>query len=322
MVLRSDWEMRVLCSIARAPRSCRVTSRRSKVHFSDVHSVPQASTPLPTDLSLILHLSLHRHLNLGRSSNTLLISWRTLLGKEQSHYLDGTMSTQSTRQLGFLDIPAEIRIDVYHRVFTNLEPIPCYSLYGAGGPRTFFVNSSAQLLWCCKTIYMEARTMLFDLNKFELSKPGDLALLQNLAGPYVSRITWLSFKLPAQIDTATVNRLQSFESLNYVSLIGWSEYRCSRISKRGVERFAVRDIDWFHSGLSELLEDRPEVECQLVALASTETGPHHDLTHLIGDRSFMIVEFDFIIAEHDQSRPRPVFYKAYRDGKEHGIAPE
>ena len=169
--------------------------------------------------------------------------------------------------MGSLDLASEIRIVVYHEISKDGRPIQCYSIDGNRKKRMFRPNLTAQILRSCSTVYTEAKAILFELNAFHLTEPGDLALLRSKAGPLAARITAISSRVPAMLNMNALLKLRVFTSLTSIALLDWSDhfYCPYPFTKRGLEMILVSHINEFHNGVLSILLLLPNIRYELLA---------------------------------------------------------
>lgn len=104
----------------------------------------------------------------------------------------------------FLDLPAEIRLNIYNRVFERRTAAYCatraaddnYSLLPAATSVLHDNSGCSQLLRVCKTVLHEARPVLYDKTEFYITVQAFAGRLPSSvtnghpAAAYVQRLTW------------------------------------------------------------------------------------------------------------------------------------
>ena len=162
------------------------------------------------------------------------------------------MADVKTNGLGFLDLPAELRIDIYRYVFSTSVrtafPHPAY-------PPPVSASASARLLACCKSVNSEARPIFFEVTDFALRRPGDLFQLRAVAGQLATRITRLTFGACYLINKTRIKELRAFKSLRAVGF--------------GVRTFSTSFMVDFDNHPLQRLE----------TIAISEVGGHHSVRH-------------------------------------------
>ena len=85
------------------------------------------------------------------------------------------MADVKIKGMCFLDLPAELRINIYRYAFSTTVRT---ALSHPGYPPPVSASVAAQLLTCCKTINSEARPVFFEVTDFALWRPRDLLRLR------------------------------------------------------------------------------------------------------------------------------------------------
>ena len=206
------------------------------------------------------------------------------------------------RRTGFLDLSAEIRIDIYRRAFKSTKPIDCRMILfptytgttsneipgrlvsGDVLPRfepPRLAQLSSQFLRSCKTVHAEARSILFEVNTFELEHCRDLGMLKKLAGKCLPRIQALFYRcLLFTINKTRVRELKSLHGLRAVTL----SYRVSfDLSPTDQVGSMTRSCQWhiyLEPYLGELMRIRPDIQFDVVSIGysrkivSNDWRPH------------------------------------------------
>ena len=114
-------------------------------------------------------------------------------------------------------------------------------------------------------MHTEAKELLFELNAFYLNAPSDLARLRKKAGPFASRITALSFRVPAVLNMNALLELRAFTSLTSIALVNWSDHFYCDFTKERLEMKMMSDIDLFHTGVLSILLLLPHIRFEFLA---------------------------------------------------------
>ena len=124
---------------------------------------------------------------------------------------------------------------------------------------------SSQFLRSCKTVYAEARPILFEVNTFDIVYAADLKLLKKLAGTCSTRIQALSYRHSPNlmVNKTRLWELKSLRCLKIVT-IAPSSYFLGLGSMVPGERVSQSDVDQRHPGLGELMQIRPDIQFNLV----------------------------------------------------------
>ena len=204
----------------------------------------------------------------------------------------------STRT-GFLDLPAEIRVDIYRKAFKSTKTIRCgmfhfptYTsttskeilgqLKSSGYPYLeppHLAPLSSQFLRSCKTVYVEAKPILFEVNTFGLERATELKLLKKLAGTCSPRIRSLSYENSVLVINKTrLRELKSLPSLEVVTISSPRSYlNLSPMDTMDeIARACQSDMNQYHPFLSELMRIRADVHFDIVfrGLPTTIVSSH------------------------------------------------
>ena len=172
------------------------------------------------------------------------------------------MAEPKIKRLGFLDLPAELRIEIYrYALSTPALIVPARTDRFLRIPATV----PARLLACCKTINNEARPIFFEVTDFVMGGPRDLLGLRAYVGRFAATITHLTFEYPSMINKTRIKELRAFKSLRTVNFgisVGRLVIHPNSISQEKLETSALETVHGKHSGdsaVAELVRQRPNL---------------------------------------------------------------
>lgn len=178
-----------------------------------------------------------------------------------THIADG-MANPKTKRTGFLDLPAELRIDIYRYTFNFAKPIRCHATIMNGKffeVRSHF-NISSQLLRTCKTVYNEARPVLFQMNTFQISGSLDLRCLKKATRGGSRLVQTLSFENSyLGMNQTRCRELRPLVSLKHITLCRYGanvarKLRCWTAQDRDAEYTVNRETQ-----LADFMLRRPDI---------------------------------------------------------------
>lgn len=161
------------------------------------------------------------------------------------------VSSHDPTKLGFLDLPPEIRLQIYRLIFTNS------TTYIATGysrtdpqPVNMLLNPFPLQLFCtCSTIYDEAHPVLYSTNSFLLHRASNFRMLMATAGDDIGLITELcfqsgfNFEASCNLTKSRIKKLQRFTGLTTITIIGKRRLIYRSNTKRDMERLAAVDVN-------------------------------------------------------------------------------
>ena len=126
----------------------------------------------------------------------------------------------SNPPLGFMDLPAEVRLRVYGYLFTSPEPV---GTVGRRSQQFYTANLSAQLLCCNKIILTEALPLLFTQNDLVVSHHGDLPKLKRLAPTrtdkaFIHQLCFYGFRLLTKARVREILPLRNLQKITIQSV--------------------------------------------------------------------------------------------------------
>lgn len=171
-----------------------------------------------------------------------------------------TADNESTR-LGFLDLPSEIRLQIYRLIFTNpVYPLAAgYTLRDKQPVHMFVTRLSAQLFRTCKTIYNEAHPVLYGINSFLLQESSEFDMLRTAAGHDTGLITELSFQPGCKLTKPRIKKLQAFSGLKTIILSYSHGHQIHDEDKIEIENDAARYIEWSFKNAVDCVRARPDL---------------------------------------------------------------
>ena len=189
------------------------------------------------------------------------------------------MADSKTQALFFLDLAAELRIDIYRHVLSTPASIV---LGRTGAWNEIPVTVPAQLLSCCKDITSEARPVFFEVTDFALKGPRDLFRLRTYVGKHAATITHLTFHYPSMINKTRIKELRAFKSLRAVgfSLRRFSVYSgfdFDKDSRPHLEPIAIKEIGNDYDPVTELVRQRPSLRYTI--------NINIEAVHVVGSRA-------------------------------------
>lgn len=166
---------------------------------------------------------------------------------------------------GFLDLPTEIRLQIYSWLFTNpsYPTTAGYTLEEKQPVHMDYTELSAQLFRTCSTIRDEAHPVLYSMNSFLIHKPSELPRLLTAAGKDIGLITELCFQKGCKLIKPRVEMLQEFSGLKTVIISFDGCYKLFGGDKKKVEREAARLLGGLFYHVADCIKARPDLTYKL-----------------------------------------------------------
>lgn len=193
-----------------------------------------------------------------------------------------TVKKPSQHRLGFLSLPAEIRVNILHSLLTQSDPIG--TTHKVLANRVVFEYCASlfpEILTTCKTLQMEGLPILWGQNAFLIESPGDVKLLKQTLPNQSSDKYLIKHLVVGNIGAFNITRVKELKSLRMLESITirscrWSTYASPRRQSLSISALQADLEDKFRTvdskGLLAFLHDRPQVKfvLQKVIEQSTE----------------------------------------------------
>ena len=130
------------------------------------------------------------------------------------------MANKGSKQVGFLDLPAELRQRVYSLAFENPKTPLCagFTRVEQQPVHMYCTKLSSQFLRTCSTVYNEAHPLIFSQNSFLMQEASEFTTLKKAAGDDLSSIRQLCFQSGCKITQPRIKQLKKFDGLETVML--------------------------------------------------------------------------------------------------------
>lgn len=176
--------------------------------------------------------------------------------------------------LGFLSLPAEIRVNILQRLLTRSVPIHSHSRIIAKQRKfTYRAALSSQILNTCSTLRNEGLPILLGQNVFLISRAGDVNLLKQSLPNQATDKHLIRHLAIARFRLLNITRIRELQSLRMIETVSmtippWEGYRLSpgqKLSLTALQADLERDLQQSYTkNLRIFLLDRPQVQCILM----------------------------------------------------------
>ena len=130
------------------------------------------------------------------------------------------MANQGLKQVGFLDLPAELRQRVYSLAFASPKTPLCagFTRVEQQPVHMYCTKLSSQFLRTCSTVYNEAHPLFFSQNSFLMQEASEFTTPKKAAGNDQGSVHQLCFQSSCKITQPRIKQLAKFDGLETVTL--------------------------------------------------------------------------------------------------------